>query len=368
MAKSVTVIACFVSVVAVATALAVVSPDRLDLRGAIAQPGDKITDRPSDKAPDKASDKPSSERRWLAVAPGRIEPPSGLIKVAAPGVGIVSKVLVKVNDTVFAGEPLILLNDDEIQSRYAAAESQAGMRKRLRDEQPATGKAADRRKAEDAVADAETAVFDAQMAVDRAAITWRSGGGSNESLTNARSALARAQDELGKRQAQLRASTADAPLPTPLEAQVASARGDLAFARVNLEKLRIRAPIDSTVLQININPGELATPNSLQPLLMVANLMTLNVRSELDERDVSEIKVGQVASVRAAAFPGKEFAGSVTSIAPLVEPSRFGARAQQGNRSDIDAIEVLIKLQQPGPLTAGMKVDVYFNADKQASR
>ena len=201
----------------------------------IAQPGDKITDRPSDKAPDKASDKPSSERRWLAVAPGRIEPPSGLIKVAAPGVGIVSKVLVKVNDTVFAGEPLILLNDDEIQSRYAAAESQAGMRKRLRDEQPATGKAADRRKAEDAVADAETAVFDAQMAVDRAAITWRSGGGSNESLTNARSALARAQDELGKRQAQLRASNADAPLPTPLEAQVASARGDLAFARVNLE-------------------------------------------------------------------------------------------------------------------------------------
>lgn len=361
MAKSVTIIACVVSVAAVATALAVVSPDRLDLRGAIAQPGDKIADKPAEKA----SNKPS-ERRWLAVAPGRVEPPSGMIKVAAPAVGIVSKVLVKVNDTVFAGEPMILLNDDEIQARYAAAEAQAGMRKRLRDEQPASGKAADRRKAEDAVADAETAVFDAQMAVDRAAITWRSGGGSNEALTNARSALARAQDELGKRQAQLRA--ADAPLPTPLEAQVASARGDLAFARVNLEKLRIRAPIDGTVLQININPGELASPGALQPLLMIANLMTLNVRAELDERDVSEIKVGQAASVRAAAFPGKEFAGSVTSIAPLVEPSRIGARAQQGNRSDIDAIEVLIKLQQPGPLTAGMKVDVYFNADKQASR
>ena len=186
--------------------------------------------------------------------------------------------------------------------------------------------------------------------------------------TNARSALLRVQDELAKRQQQLRAGTADAPLPTPLEAQVASARGDLAFARVNLEKLRIRAPIDGTVLQININPGELATPTSLQPLLMIANLMTLNVRAELDERDLSEIKVGQVASIRAAAFPGKEFAGSVTSIAPLVEPSRLGARAQQGNRSDVDAVEVLVKLQQPGPLTAGMKVDVYFNAEKTARR
>jgi HlyD family secretion protein len=368
MAKSVTVIAVVISVVAVATAVAVVTPDRIDLRGAIAQPGDKISEKPSDKPAEKAADKSSPDKRWLAVAPGRVEPPSGMIKVAAPAVGIVTKVLVKVNDTVFAGEPLILLNDDEIQSRYAAAEAQAGMRKRLRDEQPATGKAADRRKAEDALSDGETAVFDAQVAVDRAAIAWRGGSGTTEALTNARSALLRVQDELAKRQQQLRAGTADAPLPTPLEAQVASARGDLAFARVNLEKLRIRAPIDGTVLQININPGELATPTSLQPLLMIANLMTLNVRAELDERDLSEIKVGQVASIRAAAFPGKEFAGSVTSIAPLVEPSRLGARAQQGNRSDVDAVEVLVKLQQPGPLTAGMKVDVYFNAEKTARR
>ena len=73
-----------------------------------------------------------SDKRWLAVAPGRVEPPSGIIKVAAPTIGVVSKVLVKVNDTVFAGEPLILLSDDEIQARYMAAETQAAMRKRLR--------------------------------------------------------------------------------------------------------------------------------------------------------------------------------------------------------------------------------------------
>ena len=105
----------------------------------------------------------AAERQALAaVAPGRVEPPSGIIKVAAPTIGIVSKVLVKVNDTVFAGEPLILLNDDEIMARYAAAEAQAAMRRRLRDEQAASGKAGERRRAEDAVAEAETAVFDAQ--------------------------------------------------------------------------------------------------------------------------------------------------------------------------------------------------------------
>src|SRR5436189_2182199 len=113
-----------------------------------------------------------SDKPWLAVAPGRVEPPSGIIKVAAPAIGIVSKVLVKVNDTVFAGEPLILLNDDEIQARYAAAEAQAGIRRRLRDEQVVTGKALDRRRAEDAAADAETAVFDAPAVGGRAATHW----------------------------------------------------------------------------------------------------------------------------------------------------------------------------------------------------
>ena len=133
--------------VGIGAAIAVTAPDKIDvLRGVIGMAGANA------QASTQPSDKPA-ERRWLAVAPGRVEPPSGMIKVAAPTMGVVSKVLVKVNDTVFAGEPLVLLNDDEIQSRYLAAESQAGMRKRLRDEQPATGKALERRKIEDAVAD-----------------------------------------------------------------------------------------------------------------------------------------------------------------------------------------------------------------------
>ena len=304
-----------------------------------------------------------NDRRWLAVAPGRVEPLSGIINVAAPAIGVVSKVLVKVNDTVFAGEPMILLNDDEIQSRYMAAETQAAMRRRLRDETTVTGKASDRRRAEDAIAEAETAVFDAQAAVDRAAMATRASGKPVAELAEARAALARAKDELGKRQAAFRGI--DAPLPTPNEAQTISARGDVAFARVNLEKLRIRAPIDGTVLQLNINPGELVAPTAQQPLVLVANVSMLNVRAELDERDVAGIKVGQTASIRAAAFADREFAGTVTSIAPLVEPSRMSSRGS-GNRNDVEAVEVVLRVTQPGLLTTGMKVDVYFSPDKAA--
>jgi len=165
-------------------------------------------------------------------------------------------------------------------------------------------------------------VFDAQAAVDRAAMQWRASRANSLRSPRSRGTGAR-QDELAKRQAALRAI--DAPLLTPNEAQVVSARGDLALARVNLEKLRIRAPIDGTVLRSTSTRAS-SPRRRVAALALVANLSTLNVRAELDERDVAEIKVGQAASVRAAAFPGKEFAGTVASIAPLVE-ARGSARA-----------------------------------------
>ena len=94
------------------------------------------------------------EKSWQAVAPGRVEPCSGQIRVAAGAVGIVDKVLVKANDKVFAGEALIHLADDELKARLAAADAQVSMRERARDEKSATGSAKTRRNAEDAVADA----------------------------------------------------------------------------------------------------------------------------------------------------------------------------------------------------------------------
>src|SRR5690242_17559379 len=187
-----------------------------------------------------------ADKRWLAVAPGRVEPRSGQIKLAVPVVGVVDSVLVKANDTVFAGEPLIQLKDDELSARLAAAVSQVAVRKRARNEQSASSRAEDRRKAEDAVADAEQAFSDAQDAVDSAAAKWRSTGQPDAALTTARADLSRTQDDLSKRKAALR--KLDTPLPTALEGALIAARADLTVARAALEKFTLRAPIDGTVL------------------------------------------------------------------------------------------------------------------------
>ena len=51
--------------------------------------------------------------------------------------------------------------------------------------------------------------------------------------------------------------------------------------------------------------------------------------------------------MRAAAFRGREFAGKVSFIAPIVEPGRINARGQR-NLTDVDVVEVLVDLAEPG--------------------
>jgi len=301
----------------------------------------------------------SETRRWQAVAPGRVEPCAGQIKVATTAIGLVDKVLVKANDTVFAGEPLIHLASEEAAARLSAAEAQVAVHKRARDDKTATGKANTRRKAEDAVADGERSVDEARSAVDRAAADLRANGGADAALTAARAAMARAEAELTKHREELRTLEAESPLPTALEGQLNVARAEQAVARSALDRMTVRAPSDGTVLQVNVRTGELVSPSSLQPPLLLGNLASLCVRAELDERNVAAIKVQQKVSVRTTEMPAREFEGSVASVAPLVEPGRLERSGTRG-QTDVDVVQVMIELTGPSQLTVGMKADVYF--------
>ena len=301
-----------------------------------------------------------TDKNWQAVAPGRVEPISGEIKIAAPLAGLITEVTVKTGDKVLSGELLVRLSDEEVQARIANAEAQIAMRKRARNDQAPSSRAGDRRKAEDAVSDAHRGVMDAQADFDRIALERRAGKASDADLEGAGSALAQARDRLKQLTADLRKLEADpaTPMPTSNEGQLNIARTELWAAEAAREKLSIRAPIAGTVLQVNAKTGEMAVPSATQPLVLMGDISGLRVRAELDERDFGEIRVGQAVSVRPDAFRGREFAGKVSSIAPLVEPSR-SSRGQR-NQNDVDVVEVLIDLAEPGPLAVGMKVDAYF--------
>jgi HlyD family secretion protein len=297
---------------------------------------------------------------WRAVAPGRVEPCSQQIRVGSLGIGRIGQILVKVNDKVFAGEALIRIDNDEIQTRLAKVESEVNLRKRGR-ANPPLPKDAPRRQVEDAAADAERAVVDARSALDRIAAARRAGAGSEDALKAADAALSTARAQLQQRQDDLARFEAKAPsiMPTELEGQLAAARLDLRGAQAAVDTLTLRAPLAGTILQIGARVGELASPSSPLPLVVLGDLSALRVRAEVGERDFGAIKTGQLAVVRSDAFPGRDITGKVSSIAPLIAPGRFGAQGQS-NFTDIDVVEVVVELAAPDPLIVGMKVDVYF--------
>src|SRR5207302_5676253 len=118
----------------------------------------------------------------------------------------------------------------------------------------------------------------------------------------------------------------DAALPSRLEGELNVARAEWTLAQATLEKTRIRAPVDSTVLQVDARKGELAVPALEPALLVLGDVSALRVRAEVDEQYLERIRVGQRVLVRTAAFRGREFDGKVVSIAHLVGPSRINAR------------------------------------------
>lgn len=335
-----------VVVVAVATMVCVQWPARTD----------------AEDSPAVARSSSPVVKRWDATAPGRVESRFQESRITSPVPGRIAQVLVKANDKVFTGDLLVRLDDEEALARVAGAEAQVAMRERARDGERRAG-TTERRRAEDAVADAETDVTRAQSAFDKAATARRTSDPADPALNAARTALARARDRLREQQEGLRLVKANAPLPTRLEGELNVARADLALARATLEKSRIRAPFAGTVLQVNAKVGEVAAPSPEQPLIVLGDVSALRVRAELDEREVSKVRVGQRVSVRAHPFRDREFEGKVQSIAKFVAAGRMTPPGPRNKLTDFDVLEVVVDLTDPGPLVVGMQVDVYFSSD-----
>ncbi len=301
---------------------------------------------------------------WAASAPGRIEPRGGEIRIGALVSGRIAEVIVQMNDRVVAGDLLVRIDDDEAQAKLAAAESEAGVRKRERDAETVGRLAQDRRAAEDAVAAADRSLYQARRDLDRALVGRRAGTAADDEVARTRAAVAAArektdQERLGLRRTQ---ATSGMPLPTRLESSLATARAELLQIETAIERSRLRAAADGTILQVAARLGETAVPSPEQPLIIMGDLSGLRVRAEVEERDVNKVRLGQKAVLRSDAYPGRDFAGTVTTIGQSLAPPRLPSRGPR-RPTDVDALEVLIDVEAAASLLPGMRTDVFFVPD-----
>ncbi|HML43551.1 MAG: efflux RND transporter periplasmic adaptor subunit [Hyphomicrobium zavarzinii] len=304
---------------------------------------------------------------WAASATGRVEPKEGEIRISSEVPARIVEVIAKTNDRVAAGDVLVKLDSDDLIPKLIAAESEAEVRIRERDEEEATGVALERRKAEDALNDSERARFRAQGDLDEAVRQSKNGGDAN-AVTAAREKLAEADKKVAEDRAALDTILAkpDLPLPTRLESALIAARTDVAQVENAIERTRVRAPSDGTVLNVWARAGEMAAPSPDAALVLFGDISSLRVRAEVEERDVTRIRVGQRVVVRADAFPDKDFEGVVTQLAPALGSPRITTRGPR-RPNDVEVLEVLIGLDGTPPLLTGMRVDAFFRHEASAS-
>lgn len=314
-----------------------------------------------------AADSRTPRPVWAASATGRVEPKDGEIRISAEAPGRIAEVIAKTNDAVKAGDLLVLLDSDDLEPKLAAAESEGEVRIRERDEEEAIGAALERRQAEDALNVAERDAFRASRALDNAFRQSKTGGDA-AAVATARETLAKARKKVDEQRAALDAVLAkpDLPLPTRMESSLTVARTDIAQVENAIERTRVRAPQDGTVLNVWAKPGEMAAPSADAALVLFGDISGLRVRAEVEERDVTKIRLGQRVVVRADAFPDKDFEGVVTQLAPALGSPRINVRGPR-RPNDVEVLEVLISLDGTPPLLTGMRVDAFFRHEASAA-
>ena len=134
-----------------------------------------------------------------------------------------------------------------------------------------------------------------------------------------------------------------------VRSQIIRTEAALENARERLRETVVRAPIDGTVLEKDVEAGQVISSamsgvSEGTTLLTMADLTALQVRVLADQSDLGKIQPGQEATITPEAFGNRSFSGRVTKIEPYPERKR-----------DVTYFPVLIDIDnREGALLPGM--------------
>ncbi|MEO3677886.1 efflux RND transporter periplasmic adaptor subunit [Rheinheimera sp. FR7-31] len=114
------------------------------------------------------------------------------------------------------------------------------------------------------------------------------------------------------------------------DAEISVANAQLTLQQALLSQTRLLAPFDGVVAEINGEVGEFVTPSppgiiTLPAVDLIAD-HCLYVRAPIDEVDAAGIRVGMPVNITLDAYRGRQFAGTVSRIAPYVQDYEKQAR------------------------------------------
>jgi len=107
---------------------------------------------------------------------------------------------------------------------------------------------------------------------------------------------------------------------TVAEQQVREAEANLELATIQLGYARIEAPISGVVATVSTQEGETVAASLAAPTFVtLIDLKRLEVRAYVDETDIGRIQLGEKARFSVDTYPGEEFDGQVSDVFPQAE-------------------------------------------------
>lgn len=137
------------------------------------------------------------------------------------------------------------------------------------------------------------------------------------------------------------------------QAEVVRAQVALENARIALDDTEVRAPIGGTIIQRDVEVGQVISSPTMDvgggtALLRMANLRYVQVRALVDETDIGKMSAGQKAIVTVAAYPNQPFAGEVLKLEP-----------QAAEEETVTLFAVIVTIDnESGLLRPGMNAEV----------
>ena len=95
-------------------------------------------------------------------------------------------------------------------------------------------------------------------------------------------------------------------------------------AKIALDDTVVRSPVAGTIISRPVEVGQVISSPTMAVgggtiLMTLADLSKVRVRALVDEIDVGKVSIGQVVSIKVAAYRDKEFFGTVSKVEPLAK-------------------------------------------------
>jgi HlyD family secretion protein len=256
------------------------------------------------------------------------------IQLAAKVVGKVAWIGVDKGSKVKTGQVLVRLEDDEYRARLMESKGQLEMLKARLAQAEHGSRPEEIAKAKADVDQARVDQQNARVTLSRTSDLVRQGVLSKQALDDAQArydgaaakvaSLDRAYElvRLGPRHEEIDA----------LRAQVDQAQGTLNYAQVQLDNTVIRAPIDGTILERNVERGEFVTTGFVGDkgakgyVVSIADLHDLEVELDINQNDFAKLGPTQPGIVTTDAYADRKYQGVIREISP--EANRQKATVQ----------------------------------------